>query len=181
MFLSRPSRDRWDVSVCVVGFSWPAVAIHGDKSQQERDWVLKGQKFISAVHSLHSFHCQNKSLIICDICVHSESVLCAAHHCPGDIGSSSNCQLVISCCLSEKKNLLYSLSWFYVQGEVVESRHCALDSMTSRINEHFITSEGRQTKTENKSIIKWTWNWSTQNVVECLLRISAIEHVDSNA
>lgn len=22
---------------------WPAVAIHGDKSQQERDWVLKGK------------------------------------------------------------------------------------------------------------------------------------------
>lgn len=23
-------------------FSWPAVCIHGDKSQQERDWVLQG-------------------------------------------------------------------------------------------------------------------------------------------
>lgn len=23
-------------------FSWPAVCIHGDKTQQERDWVLQG-------------------------------------------------------------------------------------------------------------------------------------------
>ena len=23
---------------------WPAMVIHGDKSQQERDWVLKGKQ-----------------------------------------------------------------------------------------------------------------------------------------
>lgn len=24
-------------------FRWPAMCIHGDKSQQERDWVLSGE------------------------------------------------------------------------------------------------------------------------------------------
>lgn len=26
-------------------FRWPAMGIHGDKSQQERDWVLNGEYF----------------------------------------------------------------------------------------------------------------------------------------
>lgn len=30
-------------------FRWPAMGIHGDKSQQERDWVLNG-KLKSTVH-----------------------------------------------------------------------------------------------------------------------------------
>jgi len=32
----------------VLFYSWPAVAIHGDKSQQDRDWVLNGKSFICA-------------------------------------------------------------------------------------------------------------------------------------
>lgn len=31
------------VGFCV--FRWPAMGIHGDKSQQERDWVLNGKCF----------------------------------------------------------------------------------------------------------------------------------------
>lgn len=27
----------------MICYSWPAVCIHGDKSQQERDWVLQGK------------------------------------------------------------------------------------------------------------------------------------------
>lgn len=32
-------------------FRWPAMGIHGDKSQQERDWVLNG-KFIKPLIKL---------------------------------------------------------------------------------------------------------------------------------
>ena len=27
----------------IVGYSWPAICIHGDKEQRERDWVLSGE------------------------------------------------------------------------------------------------------------------------------------------
>lgn len=30
-------------SVVVFAFRWPAMCIHGDKSQPERDWVLNGK------------------------------------------------------------------------------------------------------------------------------------------
>ena len=31
---------------------WPAVCIHGDKTQQERDWVLQGKRRIIIQHKL---------------------------------------------------------------------------------------------------------------------------------
>lgn len=31
---------------------WPAMVIHGDKSQQERDWVLKGVLLILVLRNL---------------------------------------------------------------------------------------------------------------------------------
>ena len=35
--------------------SWPASAIHGDKSQQERDWVLNGETVCRAAISLSTW------------------------------------------------------------------------------------------------------------------------------
>lgn len=29
--------------VCVFHCRWPAICIHGDKAQQEREWVLQGE------------------------------------------------------------------------------------------------------------------------------------------
>lgn len=33
---------RWSNFIGFFYYRWPAMGIHGDKSQQERDWVLNG-------------------------------------------------------------------------------------------------------------------------------------------
>jgi len=38
------------INFCI--FRWPAMGIHGDKSQQERDWVLNGEYFSNLVSKL---------------------------------------------------------------------------------------------------------------------------------
>ncbi len=47
---------------------WPALSIHGDKSQQERDWVLGvSQPFLAAIDSmLHHVGCSQLTLICLD-------------------------------------------------------------------------------------------------------------------
>ena len=39
--------------------SWPAKSIHGDKSQQERDYVLSGMKVVSALSCLRNQEFRN--------------------------------------------------------------------------------------------------------------------------
>ena len=39
---------------------WPAMGIHGDKSQQERDWVLNG-KYLSARSHAHPIDLEYRS------------------------------------------------------------------------------------------------------------------------
>lgn len=39
--------EEWVCVNKVLTCRWPAMGIHGDKSQQERDWVLNGECFSS--------------------------------------------------------------------------------------------------------------------------------------
>lgn len=32
--------------------SWPAICIHGDKAQQEREWVLEGNRRVSDIYGI---------------------------------------------------------------------------------------------------------------------------------
>ena len=43
---------------------WPAMVIHGDKSQQERDWVLKG-KTTTDIHC----NCGDRQVKVYGICI----------------------------------------------------------------------------------------------------------------
>lgn len=45
---------------------WPAVCIHGDKTQQERDWVLQGRRITSTYISYRIMW--NVSLIVRTFC-----------------------------------------------------------------------------------------------------------------
>ena len=46
----------WCALIGIFPFRWPAICIHGDKAQQEREWVLEGNTLISywglAIHSV---------------------------------------------------------------------------------------------------------------------------------
>jgi hypothetical protein len=44
--------------------SWPAKSIHGDKSQQERDYVLSGMKTLNAVSCLRNQEFRNVTYIL---------------------------------------------------------------------------------------------------------------------
>ncbi len=57
------------ITVVVLFSSWPAICIHGDKEQRERDWVLAGK----CVCVCGSVVCDR---VVCGVCVCVDQSVC---------------------------------------------------------------------------------------------------------
>lgn len=67
--IKRAETHRRTVKVADLSSRWPAMCIHGDKSQPERDWVLSG-----TINTLADIHC---TTVLCTV------VLCCPEPCVG--------------------------------------------------------------------------------------------------
>lgn len=84
---------------------WPAMCIHGDKSQPERDWVLTGQNASETLFSFDSF-----SLLQPHIAVYIKSTLMTKLVCIQSLKTCIHSQFILAlCCCSF--HIFYHFTW----------------------------------------------------------------------